>query len=451
MSGEKKFFSIFCILSAILILNTVFTPVAGAINSPIESLRINRALYNIFKENNLMFWNPFEEVCVPSFSEDEEEEEEEEEEVDGGGGVCGSTEKLEWAMENYADVAMSAQKEYGTPWEVVFAQMVHESCLGTAGVARYATNNWLGITGSGDAGTYISSSGRKWAKFSSLEQSILSWAGKKVLRNGYYDDAFSSLDPNNYNLREFLVKMIHHYAPASDGNDETNYVNTVMNLINGKIKTIREKLGLPSSEEYAKENNIGIGGNNPIGSSVSDSLSSSSSKNSDKTVHPIICANTDNDEVIGDGDSIADLAMELAWPGDGHEDEVKPEFADAARALGNNPTLGWSQDCGHFAGVVIRTAADPSFPASGTGSISAYLASSPKWKEIENTGSTSNLEPGDVLILRGAGSGHVIIYVGDGKKASASQSSYTGKIGNMGSSSFSEKRGKYKIYRFIGN
>jgi len=235
------------IVSPILVLTGAYAPVFA----------FNR---NFFADNNILFYNPEEGVtgdidCLQV----------------GGSTVTGSGyERLQNAVKTYGETAMQMQREYGTPWEVVFAQMQVESGVGTAGHAvNGATNNWLGITGEGDAGYYLSPNGRKWAKYTSVEASILAWGGRKVLRNGYYDAAFPYLDPNNYDLQNFLIKMISVYAPSSDGNDEAAYVSNVLSFINGPIKTAREEKGWPSSAELAKNENIPVGGQNPIGANIS--------------------------------------------------------------------------------------------------------------------------------------------------------------------------------------
>ena len=185
--------------------------------------------------------------------------------------VGGGYAKLKQAVRDYYKTAMQAQKDYGTPWEMVFAQMQKESGVGTRGIAiEGATNNWLGITGSGDAGTWTSPKGRKWAKFSSVDQSIIAWAGPKVLRGpkGYYNSTFKYLSLDNYDLNSFIYAVIAIYAPKEDGNDPVAYANQVIGLINGPIKEVREELGLPSSEEWARENNIDAA--NMTGSSSSE-------------------------------------------------------------------------------------------------------------------------------------------------------------------------------------
>lgn len=440
--GKRTLLRFSCLFLVFLTLGAVFATPVSAVN-PISELRNNRTQYNIFKENNVMFWNPFENLpsCQPVYDSDGTT-------VDGDSISIGSSgyDRLKWAVEQYGEYAMEMQREYGVPWEVVFAQMQHESGVGTAGIAKSATNNWLGITKSGDAGSWTSSSGRQWAVFSSVEASIKAWAGSRVLRNGYYDAAFPYLNPSNYNLKGFLTEMIHHYAPASDGNDEGNYVSTVLALIDGPIAAVREKLGWKSSEELAKSENIQPGGNNPIGSSVptDTSLNTTNSKNSS-----VIC-NDDGEEVTNyNGSSIAEVGKKLAWGDEQHYDEVNSAFAEAAKELGLNPTLSWSQDCGHFASVVIRsTGIDPSFPITGSGNMKSYLESSSSWTQIENLGNTSNLQSGDVFVV----DGHIMIYTGGTGKynaVSASQGDYTGKISSI---YFTHKKSgqQFSIFRHNG-
>ncbi len=414
---------------------------AITVGSTTSTSALSDYLRTIFKENNLIFWNPDEKdstPCQPTYTED------------SSSGSSSSSSRLKWAVKTYGEVAMEMQREYGVPWEVVFAQMQHESAVGTAGIAvNGATNNWLGITGEGDAG-FIQPASRKWAVFSSVEASIKAWAGKKVLRNGVYDDALSVLLPNDYDLHTFLVKMIHHYAPNSDGNNEANYVSSVESLINGSIKEAREEKGWPSSAELAKRENIQPGGRNPLGSSSIISLITSLTDIATTT----ICDNDKRIDSSDYGQRIADKAIELAWPENGHEDEIYPAFANAARGLGENPTLNWSADCGHFVSTVVRSSGvDTGFPAGGTSFMKSYLQNSSKWQSVENLGNTSNLQPGDVFIVTANSSsryGHIFIYTGsvDGKNgASASINSYTGKRINV---YYRDKRGTYQIYRYKG-
>lgn len=159
------------------------------------------------------------------------------------------------------------------------------------------------------------------------------------------------------------------------------------------------------------------------------------------------------------GNSIAEIAKNLAWPDENHHNQVKPEFAEAARALGrgsrsycgySDHMLDYAQDCGVFVSTVIQTAKiDPDFPDSGTSLLESHMRQSDLWQEITNLGNTSNLEPGDVFVVNangGAGAnGHTFIYIGNNQIASASLCDRTGNISD--SVSFGDSRGAYRIFR----
>ncbi|MBQ1298309.1 glucosaminidase domain-containing protein [Candidatus Saccharibacteria bacterium] len=224
---------------------------------------------DIYSQNNILFYNPdsCEDVGGTSVYDNL---------------VIGETrdERLKSVVESYGLLAMDLQREWGTPWEVVFAQMVIESGVGTstsginAGVQENGYYNWLGMTGSGgefSVGTpYISSVGRKWAQYESIENMIKDWAGEYIARNGYYDKAFSNLSPSSFNLRGFLNDFILVYAPPSE-NDTSGYITQVESIINGTINDVRKEKGWPSSEELARKENIPIGGKHPLGSEGSSS------------------------------------------------------------------------------------------------------------------------------------------------------------------------------------
>ncbi len=189
----------------------------------------------------------------------------------------------------YGLLAMDLQREWGTPWEVVFAQMQMESQVGTdpnsvaAAVAKNGYYNWLGISWGGpseyNTGEPFQGQTRKWAQYASIENMIRDWAGAYVARNGAenYNKAFLYTDPNNYDMRGFLTWFLASYAPSSDGNDVPAYISGVLSLINGTIKDVREEMGWPSSEELAKQENIPIGGRHPFGTSGSSSSDDSTS------------------------------------------------------------------------------------------------------------------------------------------------------------------------------
>ncbi|HVW23022.1 MAG TPA: N-acetylmuramoyl-L-alanine amidase [Candidatus Saccharimonadales bacterium] len=97
-------------------------------------------------------------------------------------------------------------------------------------------------------------------------------------------------------------------------------------------------------------------------------------------------------------------------------------------------------DCGTFVSAVVRdSGADPNYPPSGTGAQWAYVTSHPKkWYVQQDVTSMSDLQPGDVLIIGGAGgagaAGHTWIYVGKQQggywSASASMGGRSGNLTN---------------------
>ena len=423
--GRKKYFLprvILCFFLSFLAL----------VSFPAASFALTASQRLIYGQNNLVFYNPDEALCQPVQNGSSSS--------DTAAPSSGNS-RLEWAVESFGMYAMEMQKEFGTPWEVVIAQMNKESSVGTAGVAvSGADNNWLGITGSGDAGSYASGN-HKFAIFSSVNKSIEAWAGWKVLRNGYYDKALAYLDPSNYDLKNFLTTMIHTYAPSSDGNDEEKYVKDVLSDIEGPIKKKRTELGWPTSEELAKKENIPIGGRHPIGSSAEDAATSQQTPTSE------VCS-SDGKTIDGkNGQAIANLAILLAWPDQDHYNVVKDEFAEYARKVGEDPSLAWSQDCGHFASVVIRNTVDPDFPRTYTGNMLEYFKNhGDKWEQIENHGDTSTFQPGDILI----NIEHIYIYTGKNETnqydaAGASQGTKTGHAHNV---YFSNT--PWQVYRFKG-
>lgn len=183
------------------------------------------------------------------------------------------------------------------------------------------------------------------------------------------------------------------------------------------------------------------------------------------------------------GALLAQTAVNMAWPNqdgtcmDGSTlvdwnsnkkrcyDDIKPSYREAMLSvLGREPganntcpekgSLSYYEDCGHFvATAVLYSGVDPDYPKGGTGIILPYMQNSSKWQEIPNLENTSNLEAGDILIIRNSTNtgGHIMMYTGDyseyGDLASASLCERTG---NMGSVYFHDVRGQYHIFRFVG-
>lgn len=354
------------------------------------------AFNEFYSDNNILFYN--ENVCSSPSSN-----------------ITSSSsgyDRLKEAVRLYSQTAMDMQREYGTPWEIVLAQMQKESQTGTAGIAvSGATNNWLGITGEGDAGSWTSAKGRQWAKYTSVDASIKDWSGPRVLRNGIYDDAFKNLDPNSYNLDAFLTVMLSHYAPNSDGNNETAYKQDVLSFINGPIASVRAEKGWPSSAELAKNENIAIGGKHPLGSKTSTAQ-----------------ASTSFDSCVGAGavaGNIQATALGLALSAPIKKSDHKVLKSDATQAyqsakpqyspgpyIIDGVDLSFT-DCGRFVATVMKSSgADPNYPEVGTSEQYSYVSAHPEKYNILNNPKYEDLVAGDIVILSSGGYGHTLIFTG---------------------------------------
>lgn len=379
--------------------------------------------------NDIQFWNPCDDECADEKAQDSSSV---------ISTSSGRNERLREAVHKYGEFAMEMQREWGTPWEVVFAQMVMESGVGTAGAAAYdAKNNWLGIRAKGDAGQ--TSPPGNYAIYSNVEKSIEAWAGTVVYRNGAYDEAFVHLDPNNYNIKEWFAAAIEVYAPRSDDNDPTEYSSVVFGLLDGPIKEYREEKGWPSAEELAKKENIPIGGKHPIGSDTISSDISSGSKSSN-------CVKS-NGAVAG---QLAETAINLSWPDRTHGlYDLKPEYETALEETGmkNAGCSPNGADCGVFVVTVLRASGvDPEIEPQTTNMIN-YMNSKPEKYELIRATDTSELVPGDIFVHHG----HTFMYVGDGATdggKSMASASCSERISDRGYDVyFSDDRGTYFIYR----
>lgn len=152
--------------------------------------------------------------------------------------------------------------------------------------------------------------------------------------------------------------------------------------------------------------------------------------------------------------SLNDVALKLAWPETGHGCNAKPEYKEAMDKVntgdvgGGIPVPGCS--CDRFVATVIRySGADPNVIKGNTDSQLIYFKQHPElYQEITNQHNTSNMQPGDIMVLNG----HIMMYVKreDGTEgiASASIGSRTGEFSPH--VYFSDSRGNYHIFRFTG-
>lgn len=143
-------------------------------------------------------------------------------------------------------------------------------------------------------------------------------------------------------------------------------------------------------------------------------------------------------------------ALQLAWPEHNKNGcEPKPEYVTAMQEAGTwDSYRGCS--CDRFVATVLRySGADPNVPLGNTTTQLNYFRNHPKlYQEIPNLHNTSNMQPGDIMVLNG----HIMMYVKrpDGTEgiASASINERSGDFSNY--VYFSDHRGDYSIFRYIG-
>jgi len=150
-------------------------------------------------------------------------------------------------------------------------------------------------------------------------------------------------------------------------------------------------------------------------------------------------------------------------------DDIKPAYRQGmVSVLGSEPSknggcpekgaLGYYQDCGHFvATAIIYSGLDKDLPRGGTARLLEYFTGkgSKKWQEIKNIGNTTNLQAGDVFIVRykdgDKSKGHIMMYTGSYSKfGDLASASWCTRTANMGKVDFSLRGHSYRIFRYVG-
>lgn len=148
--------------------------------------------------------------------------------------------------------ALQVQEKYDVPASVVLAAYGQESGWGSSYLATNH-NNYFGMSGSGTAGTYVSSTGRKWASYNSMEESFDAFG--KLLSG----EKYSALTKGTTNAAEYVRAYGETYAPASDNNGQV-YADKITRIIEQnnftqydkvfeKWKFADEGIVLPESDE----------------------------------------------------------------------------------------------------------------------------------------------------------------------------------------------------------
>jgi len=176
------------------------------------------------------------------------------------------------------------------------------------------------------------------------------------------------------------------------------------------------------------------------------------------------CSSTSNGSIVQN-------AINLSWPDESHGTTPNAAYAAALRQYndsGYSQTGGLGDDCGVFVATVMHASgADPNYPDSYTVAQAQYVIDHPdKYQVIYPATSTSQLQPGDILILNqgttkspdgtinvgqggGGAGGHTFIYLGSQgsngyNEASASLGS---RSAGLGTAQLNDSRGQYLIAR----
>ena len=309
-------------------------------------------------------------------------------------------------IDQYHDIAEKLSIEYGIPWETVIAQGILESASGTSHYAR-TRNNFFGI-----------------GAFDSNPDNAHSYATPEEGWRGYYENIRVTATYRNHGAFNYpgdpygYLNAIKAAGYATD----PNYVAKVSSIIAAIENRAKEK-GWSSSAELlaahpematnAAANGSGTGSPAAVAAAAA----------------AVIC-----DDGSGDGSAtpgngnVNSTALTLSWPEFGHDpwNDPKPEYRAALAATGVN-RLGDAcsmngNSCDAFVATVLRySGVDPNAACCGTTNMLNHFLAHPEiYQEIPNTGSTANLQGGDIRVNHQ----HIELYVtlpsGEGRIASAS-------------------------------
>jgi hypothetical protein len=358
---------------------------------------------------------------------------------------AGSVKSIEEFVDKYGQMAFDTGKKYGIPYEAILAQGALESAYGNSGLTQKANNffgikaggSWTGETINMQTGEESSGGGSYTvdAAFRKYPTPAAGWDGYGdfITNNSRYKAALQYPgDPQSY------LTAIRAAGYATD----SAYVAKNMALVNKITAYIASTNKWPPSSEVAKTN-VPTGGNAAAGA--------------DNTSAGCTLAVGD-----GSGGTIAETAKKLAWPNRGQhpgteEKSARDEYRSTMRAVNDYSTAAetpWT-DCGVFTATVVRASgADPQYVGRGTsGQISYLKATTSKWDTFIPH-DTSELHPGDVMIINGNSTGHTYIFVGKWEEAGSfniAQASLGDHVPEAGNVFLSDSRGPYTAARLKSN
>ena len=179
------------------------------------------------------------------------------------------------------------------------------------------------------------------------------------------------------------------------------------------------------------------------------------------------------------GEKLAKLAVSMAWPDENgkcitdsgkvitwkndksikKQCEPKSKYKEVVKSLYKGDRGFNYKDCGKFVTAAVKYSLDVSFNDSnkgGTRLMLNYLTGkkgSKKWKEIKNTKKTTDLEPGDVFIIRypNRDGGHTFIYTENySKYGTIAEAALNNRVANMAKLYWGMEGGDFRIFRYIG-
>lgn len=327
-------------------------------------------------------------------------------------------------IDRFHTIAEKLSIEYGIPWETVMAQGILESGSGTSNFAKNR-NNFFGIAA-------YDSNPDAARRYNSPEEG---WRGyyENIVRTKTYraHGAFNHPgDPYKY------LEAIKAAGYATD----PNYISKVSNIIRAVENRAKEQ-GWKSSAELLKEH--------PEMQQAASQFQGGATYTPSSQYQSAACINTQTTTFSSNGD-INDTAIALSWDNRNHSlTDPKPEYLSALHQVGltsyGDKYVQIGASCDAFVATVLRVSgADPNVPCCGANNMLNYFASHPElYQEIPNTGSTADLQPGDIR----AKPSHVEIYVMTNEGARIASASHGDRTADHAHSFYPDSA--YRIFRRI--
>ena len=313
-------------------------------------------------------------------------------------------------IDQYHDIAEQLSIEYGIPWEAVIAQGILESASGTSHYAR-TRNNFFGI-----------------GAFDSNPDNAHSYATPAEGWRGYYENIRVTATYRNHGAFNYPGDPYGYISAVKAAGYATdpNYVAKVSNIIAAVENRAKEK-GWKSSAELLAEHPEMSGNASANGAGTGSPAAVAAAIAAENCNGPSNSTSSDGSATPGNG-NVNSTALTLSWPEFGHDpwNDPKPEYRAALASTGVN-RLGDAcsmngNSCDAFVATVLRySGVDPNAACCGTTNMLNYFLAHPEiYQEIPNTGSTANLQGGDIRVNHQ----HIELYVtlpsGEGRIASAS-------------------------------